>query len=572
MNKNLIFNISGSGIVLLLLLAYSPAFAQKSSLSDVVNTFRADQRALKGFYTFNESEEYYQRLIRFYQNWKNKLDTMGFDALNQQEKVDFILLKNLINKESYFLELSYQSFQEVASVNDFAKEIYPFIQERRRGKRPDARKIAQLLNQAVSTIDIQIKSLKQKPYQDWITADKASRLVLSFQQTLKEAYYFYYNYDPEFTWWVQKPYEALNKKLTEYAIFIKENYSKTSIKDDGSGIVGKPIGKKALLQSLTFEFIPYTPEELIQIAEKQFNWCKSEMIKASQELGYGDDWKAALEHVKDTYVPPGEQPQVIKDLYDQSIAFIEERDLITLPELAKETWGMIMMTPERQKVNPFFTGGWEISISYPTQEMSQTDKMMSMRGNNPNFSRATVHHELLPGHNLQYFMMDRHKSYRKAFDTPFWVEGWALCWEITLWNKGFPKTPEQKLGMLFWRIHRCARIIFSLKYHLGQMTPQQCINLLVNEVGHEYANAEAEVRRSFTTSYPPLYQAAYMLGGLQFYALRNEMMSRGWTEKQFHDRVMKENVIPIELMRSLFQDIPLKKNFQTQWKFSTEFK
>ena len=126
--------------------------------------------------------------------------------------------------------------------------------------------------------------------------------------------------------------------------------------------------------------------------------------------------------------------------------------------------------------------------------------------------------------------------------------------------------------MLFWRIHRCARIIFSLKYQLGEMTPQQCIDMLVNEVGHEYANAEAEVRRSFATSYtPPLYQMAYMTGGLQFYALRNEMLEKGWTEKQFHDRVLQENMMPVELLRSLLLDLPLNKNFKTKWKFSTEF-
>ena len=241
--------------------------------------------------------------------------------------------------------------------------------------------------------------------------------------------------------------------------------------------------------------------------------------------------------------------------------------------MAKETWGMIMMTPERQKVNPFFTGGRNISISYPTLDMDHDDKMMSMRGNNPNFSFPTVQHELLPGHNLQFFMTSRYKNYRRAFSTPFWGEGWALYWEINLWNKEFPKTPEQKLGMLFWRIHRCARIIFSLKYHLNEMTPQQCIDMLVKEVGHEYANAEAEVRRSFATSYtPPLYQMAYMTGGLQFYALRNEMLEKGWTEKQFHDRVLQENRMPVELLRSLIQNLPLKKNYKTNWKFSTKFK
>lgn len=545
----------------------------QSNLIDLVNSYSADKRALNKFYANSESEEYYQRFTTLYATWENKIETLNFDALTQQEKVDYLLLKNLIKKETYFFNIDYSAFKEVASVSDFAKDIFPFIQERRRGKKPDAQALAKILHDASSKIDAEIKALNEKPFKDWLTADKASKVISSFQKSLEEAYSFYYGYDPSFTWWVGKPFENLSKKLIEYSNLLKDNYSKTSRRDDGSGIIGKPIGRDALIESLNFEFIPYTPEQMIKTAENQFNWCKEEMIKASKDLGYGTDWKAALEHVKNTYVPAGEQPQAITDLYNQSVNFIEERDLITFPEMAKETWGMIMMTPERQKVNPFFTGGWEISISYPTQDMSEEDKLMSMRGNNPNFSRATVQHELLPGHNLQFFMNARNKSYRNAFNTPFWMEGWALYWEINLWNKEFPQTPEQKLGMLFWRIHRCARIIFSLKYHLGEMTPQQCIDMLVNEVGHEYANAEAEVRRSFATSYtPPLYQMAYMTGGLQFYALRNEMLEKGWTEKQFHDRVLQENMMPIELLRSLIQDFPLKKNHKTNWKFSTEFK
>lgn len=547
--------------------------AQTSKLADVVDTFSADSWALKKMYSIKESEEYYQRFSKFYQSWEKKIDAVVFKELSEQEKVDYLLLKNLISKESYLLNLDYTSFKQVAFVTDFAKNIYPFIIDRRRGKKPDAKQIALEMHNASKVLTQQIETLEKDKFKDWLMAEKASKVISSLQKSLKEAYSFYYSYDPDFTWWVEKPYKDLSEKLKTYEGFLKNNYSETSVKDDGSGIIGKPVGRDAIVKSLAYEYIPYSPEEMIKTAENQFEWCKNEMIKASKELGYGTDWKAALEHVKNTYVPEGEQPQAITDLYNQSVDFIEERDLITFPPLAKETWRMIMMTPERQKVNPFFTGGWEISISYPTQGMSQDDKLMSMRGNNPNFSRATVQHELLPGHNLQFFMNSRHKKYRQAFNTPFWMEGWALYWEINLWNKNFPQTAEQKLGMLFWRIHRCARIIFSLKYHLGEMTPQQCIDMLVNEVGHEYANAEAEVRRSFATSYtPPLYQMAYMTGGLQFYALRNEMLAKGWSEKQFHDRVLQENIMPVELLRSLLLELPLKENFKTNWKFSTEFK
>ena len=67
---------------------------------------------------------------------------------------------------------------------------------------------------------------------------------------------------------------------------------------DSSDIVGDPIGREALMVELASEMIPYTPEELIAIGEKELAWCENEMKKASRELGYGDDWQKALEHVK----------------------------------------------------------------------------------------------------------------------------------------------------------------------------------------------------------------------------------------------------------------------------------
>jgi uncharacterized protein (DUF885 family) len=203
--------------------------------------------------------------------------------------------------------------------------------------------------------------------------------------------------------------------------------------------------------------------------------------------------------------------------------------------------------------------------------MAHSDKLMSMRGNNVHFARATVHHELIPGHHLQGFMTDRHRVHRRLFATPFWGEGWALYWEMLLWDEGFARTPEDRVGMLFWRMHRCARIVFSLSFHLGEMTPQQCIDHLVDEVGHERANATAEVRRSVSGDYGPLYQAAYMLGGLQLRALHRELVQSGaMTNRDFHDAILRHNSIPIEMVRtSLTGPLP-EKSFVPSWRFYGE--
>ncbi len=52
--------------------------------------------------------------------------------------------------------------------------------------------------------------------------------------------------------------------------------------------------------------------------------------------------------------------------------------------------------------------------------------------------------------------------------------------------------------------------------------------------------AAAEVRRSFNGTYSPLYQIAYMMGGLQFRALRRELVDSGKvTTKAFHDAILQ---------------------------------
>jgi uncharacterized protein (DUF885 family) len=410
-----------------------------------------------------------------------------------------------------------------------------------------------------------------------------------------------------FTWWNEEPYRSLDQAMTNYATFLTERVvgiraegstqtaagqnrgpggpggggpqggggqgfqrpgGNNARPGDSSDIVGDPIGREALLVELRSEMIPYTPEEIIAIGEKEMAWCENEMKKASRDLGYGDDWKKALEHVKNLYVEPGKQPQMIRDLALEAIKFVEDNNLVTVPELAKESWRMEMMTPERQLVSPFFLGGEVIQVSFPTNTMAHEQKMMSMRGNNIHFSRATVHHELIPGHHLQGFMSARNKPYRGIFGTPFWTEGNALYWELLLWDLGFAKTPENRIGMLFWRMHRCARIIFSLNFHLEKMTPQECIDLLVNKVGHERDNATAEVRRSFDGSYGPLYQIAYLIGGLQQYAMHKELVDSGkMTNRAYNDALLKENRIPIEMLRAAITNQKLTRDFVTNWKF-----
>jgi hypothetical protein len=343
---------------------------------------------------------------------------------------------------------------------------------------------------------------------------------------------------------------------------------------DGSGISGIAVGRKRLLTELRAEFIDATPEDLIELAEEGLKDCHREMRKMARKMGHGDDWQAAVNAMKNVHVRPGKQPQLIRETAEESIEFLKENQWLTVSPLAESSWRMQMMSPQRQRVNPFFTGGEVISVSFPTAEMNASEKKQSLRGNNIPFVRATVHHELIPGHHLQQFQTSRYATHRNGFATPFWLEGWAVYWEFLLYENGFADkatqgaSPEaQKLGFLVWRAHRYARIIFSLRFHLLQMSPDQCIDFLVANVGFERRNSAAEVRRSVGPDYPPLYQAAYMIGALQLRQLSKKWLSEERPLIDFHDGVMQHGNLPIALLSPLLWNTPLKRDEAPTMKF-----
>ncbi|WPP50834.1 DUF885 family protein [Catalinimonas niigatensis] len=461
----------------------NPLYQQSSEVNNLMVHYQADLNILSKFYSIKSSPERIQRLQQLMSDYQQQLAQLPFNDLPTGSRVDYLLFQKELAESQYQLKGQQQKLSDIQTWIPFASVVYDLNQGRRRGTSMEGQQVAGQLNELSKDLKGAMDKLSKGDSVDSKMADQSIEVLKEMKDALSDIYTFYHGYDPMFTWWTEHPYHQLDTLLTSYADSLhKKSKVISAQKRDASGIVGNPIGKEELIRQLENEMIPYTPEKLIEIANKEFAWCDEQMLKASQEMGFGNDWHAALEQVKNTYVPPGKQPELILRLYNESVDFLKEHDLISIPPLAEESWRMSMMTPERQLVNPFFLGGETIIISYPTHTMSHEDKLMSMRGNNPHFSRSTVHHELIAGHGLQYFMNNRYKTYRN-FYTPFWMEGWALYWERLLWDLNFPQSAEDRIGMLFWRMHRCARIIFSLNYHLGEWTPQQCIDFLVERVG-----------------------------------------------------------------------------------------
>lgn len=546
---------------------------RESELRLAQNRYDADQAAILRRYPVQYSPVGQARLRGFQDGWAQRLRELDFASLSHEAQIDYVLLRNQVTFDAAMLRLEEQRWTEIASLFPFADRLRAFPERRHARERIDPREAAGTMDATAEEIERLTRALREQARRDGgvisrpgftpAVATRAANYARHLRSVLTDFDQFYAGYDPLYTWWAVLPFKRLDDALNTYSAAILEHLGGIR-PGEAAPIVGDPVMAEGLRAYLAVEMIPYSAEELIELGTKEFDWIENEFRKVSHSMGFGDDWQAAVEHVKTLAPPPGEKPWAIFDIARYSEEFLERMDAITVPPLASEVWRLAMQTPEAQLRNPFFTGGEVTRVSYPTADMTHADKMMSMRGNTPSFNFATVHHELIPGHHLQAFMSNRFNSHRRG--TPFWGEGWALYWELLLWDNDFPRSDEDRIGMLFWRLHRAARIVFSMNFQLGNWTPQEAIEFLVERVGHERANAEAEVRRSVNAT--PLYQIAYLIGGLQFHALYRELVESGrMTAREYHDAVLQGGRMPVEMVRARLTGHTLTPDYPSQWRF-----
>jgi uncharacterized protein (DUF885 family) len=573
------------------------------SMEDFIRRYQADAGGTAMFYDLAWSDTQFDRMGRLYRDYEEALKRVDFDPLDEQGRIDYLLLRNKLTEEKAHQALEERWLKEMDELLPFRKALQQLEWARLKMMPVNAQESAEV----VAAFPDQIKKLrariaKGKKAKDGkkseaeaktdssdnddqkeeakkddqpplkvtpVVARRAADAVDSLRGTLRAWFSYYDGFQPEFSWWLKKPHEEAAKALEEYAKYLREEIAGLKGKDEDP-LVGDPIGAEGLADDLAAENIPYTPRELIAIAEREFAWCEGQMKKASGEMGLGDDWKSALAKVKADYAAPGEQAALVTQYARAAIDFVKQHELVTIPPLCEETWHLTMSSPERQKTLPYAAYSRQtMMVAYASDEMKNDDKLMSMRGNNKAFTHIGVAHELIPGHHLQAFMAARNRDYRGIFRTPFFVEGWALYWELRLWDLGYGTTPQERIGMLFWRMHRCARIIVSLRFHLGEMKPKEMIDFLVDRVGHERFGATSEVRRYISGGYSPLYQCSYLLGGMQLRALRDEIVGSGkMTDKQFNDTVLAYNAIPIEFIRAGTLNLPLTRETKASWRFA----
>lgn len=258
-----------------------------SRLSISVKRYQADVESVEDTRVLEESPAHFDRMERLYMSWLKRLEGMDYASLETQEAVDFILLRRNIRRDLRELRQDRSSYNEIENTIPFAGIIHDLQKKRRVGHDLEGKYFAEQLEKLASGIREARKSVKNSGRLEPRKARRAVEVTTNLKKTLDHIYTFYKGYDPDVTWWAPKSYQKVDSTFANYISFLENWRIDQSHRDDGSGIIGNPVGREKLLQLLEYEMIPYTPDELIQIAEKEYAWCMREMLKASRDLGYG---------------------------------------------------------------------------------------------------------------------------------------------------------------------------------------------------------------------------------------------------------------------------------------------
>src|SRR5262249_2908841 len=133
--------------------------SSKSEMRPVIERYMADQGSLSRSYPVESSPARLARFKQFYSDWLALIGRMNFDAMSQDGKVDYVLLKFHVEREQQRLGTPTRRLAEIGPLLPFAPTVTDLAEARRRMERLDSPKVAAQLNDLTKEIETTRRAL-----------------------------------------------------------------------------------------------------------------------------------------------------------------------------------------------------------------------------------------------------------------------------------------------------------------------------------------------------------------------------------------------------------------------------
>ncbi len=249
-----------------------------------------------------------------------------------------------------------------------------------------------------------------------------------------------------------------------------------------------------------------------------------------------------------------------RQLVEASVAFVRQRDIITLPEPLTL---VVDRSPDffiGQAVGgvypagPFAPNDAKTLLFLPTPPDEATPEQLAafFRDFNHHFNVMITPHELIPGHYLQLKWAARHpRKVRALFGDGVYIEGWGTFSERLMLDVGWGDALD-RLAHLKKQLENIARTIVDIEVHTRNMSRESVLRLVQDEALQDAQFADNMWWRALTSS-PQL--TSYHLGYRQVHDLYEQVRSHEGDEfelKSFMDGMMALGPVPVRYYRERF--------------------
>lgn len=252
-------------------------------------------------------------------------------------------------------------------------------------------------------------------------------------------------------------------------------------------------------------------------------------------------------HVLDAY----------RDAVARSRAFVELNDFATLP--GEEMLDVIETPSYLTHLIPFAAYAPPERAARPQKGCYMVTRPPEGEGlgrhNYADITNTSIH-EGYPGHHLQFASQNLHPGKMRIFaDSIELIEGWAHYCEEEAKRLGFEASDENLFVQAVDEAWRAARVLIDVNIQSGTWNFDQGVECLLKHTDMNRTAAEAELK---WYSQAPGYPLSYLTGKHLLFKLKDELKNifkADFTDKNFHDLVLREGSLPIFLGREFYPNM-----------------
>ena len=292
-----------------------------------------------------------------------------------------------------------------------------------------------------------------------------------------------------------------------------------------------------------------TPNEIYNTGISEVKRIRSLMDSVRQTVGFTGDLKSFFAFMKtDPRFMPFKTPEEILNAYRE----VENR---IAPNLVRMFNNVPKTKFEVRQVEAFRAATSSASYTAGLPDGSRPGIFYVPITDATKYNATGIEglflHEAIPGHHYQLSIQNENENlpkFRRFSAYGAYAEGWGLYAESLGKELGVYTDPYQYMGALSKEIHRAIRLVVDAGMHSKNMTREQAIQYMMDNMPLDEKGTIAEIERYMAV---PAQALSYKIGSLKIQELRKRyelQQGSNFNLARFHDELLIDGSMPLETL------------------------